>query len=212
MKKPAFLIFIIAFISSNIFCQDLRNASVSFDPLTLIRTAGFLINMNDTDPEDQRELNFNNIWFGMDSNWVTKNKKEMGVGVFLGSHKIAFKTQYRSFYNKERQSGFFWGLFGLTEWRRMYWYYEENDEIMVGWGLPFNEQENVYHSFGITGGFDTGFRYRTGNLGVTPYLGLGIPLFYCFGNMPVNNIQDFNVMNIALRAIHIGVRIDVFND
>ena len=210
MKRIVFVPIVFIFISSNLFAQNPRNSSVSFDPLTFIGAVWFFSTL-DNENEEPRETNFSNIWFSMDINWETEKQKEMGVGIFLGPHRVYLKTQYRSFYNKKRQSGFFWGLYGLIEWRRMFWFYDEDDELAIGWNFPFTGRDNVYHSIGITGGFDIGFRFRRNNFGITPYAGLGIPLFFYLGSLPPqNNIKEFNVMNIALRAINIGVKLDFF--
>jgi len=200
------------FFPSNLFCQDLKNASVSVDPFTFLGMTLFFMSFGNDNQEEAQEINFNNIWFSMDSNWVTGNNREVGVGLFLGSHKINLKTQYRFFYNKEKQSGIFWGLYGLIEWRRMYWYYGDNNEITIGWDFPFSGRDTVYHSLGITGGIDTGFRFRKDNFGITPFIGLGYPLFYCFGNLPSKDKRDFKLLNMGIRAINIGVKLDFFND
>jgi hypothetical protein len=141
----------------------------------------------------------------------TNNKKELGFGIFARADKLALRTQYRSFFNKERQSGFFWGLYGHIEWRKMYWIYDENDEITIGLNFPFVGNDNVFHSIGITGGVDIGFRFREEKVGITPYIGLGIPLFYCFGDLPPEKDKElFNFQNITFRAIDMGIRFDFF--
>jgi hypothetical protein len=205
MKKVIFIFCIIIFISSGLTAQesfnDYKNASISFDPLTFI---GLLI------APDESEIDFRNMWFGMDFNWETENQKETGFGIILQANRIAIKTQYRSFYNKERQSGFFWGLYGLIEWRNMRWYYENNNLAIV-WTYPSIDKSS-YHSIGITGGFDIGFRFRISDIGITPYMGLGIPLFYCFGNLPPENyMQEFYMTNAIIRAVNIGIKLDFFN-
>jgi hypothetical protein len=92
----------------------------------------------------------------------------------------------------------------------MFWIYDENDALVVGWNFPFVGNDNVYHSIGATGGFDIGFRIRGKTVGVTPYIGLGLPLYYCLGNLPQNDKETFDFANITLRAIDIGLRIDFF--
>lgn len=211
MKRIIILI-ITTLISTNLFAQNTKNASISFDPFSIFGVISFLsTSADELTPADRY---FNSLYFDMDINWETEKQKEMGVGIFLGAHKVALKTKYRSFYNKERQNGFFWGLYGLIEWRRMYWFYDKdnNDQFSIGWNLPFTENDNVYHSLGITGGFDIGFRFRIENLGITPYLGLGLPLYFCFGNLPNNNIKEFDILNTTIRAISIGLKLDFFND
>ena len=207
--KKLILFFVIFFISQSVFSADNRNSSISFDPLTFL---GLVLGPDDDDIDDNDVVDFRNMWFCASINWETENQREMGFGLFLRGDRITITTNYRSFYNKERQSGFFWGLYGLIEWRRMYWFYDNNSELFVGTNFPF-VGDNVYQSVGITGGFDTGFRFRALNVGITPYLGLGIPLFCCFGNLPREiNTPKFMWRNIATRAINIGVKLDFFND
>jgi hypothetical protein len=187
--------------------MEFTNNSVSFEPLTFI---GLLLSPNDENGEPQ-PVDLRNMWFAVDSNWETEKQREMGLGLFLRGDRIAIISKYRMFRNKETLSGFFWGFYGLIEWRRMYWLFEKNSELTIGWNFPFVGHDNVYHSIGITGGMDIGFRFRKENFGITPYLGLGIPLFYCFGNLPPKgNDREFIIMNTAGRAVNIGLRLDFF--
>jgi hypothetical protein len=67
-------------------------------------------------------------------------------------------------------------------------------------------------SVGLTAGVDAGFRLRGKNLGATFYLGLGTPLFFAFDSEPPgNDKENFLLQNALLRAIDIGMRIDIFN-
>jgi hypothetical protein len=205
MKKIILIILITIFISSNLFAQDttsLKNTSISLDPLSLIGAVLFF-------GDGINEYTSNFICFGMDLNLETSEKNEMSMGFFIGTHRLTLMTKYRFFNNSEKLSGFFWGLYGLIEWRRMDWFYNEN-RLSIDWIIPSTEQSKVYQSIGITGGLDIGLRLRINNFGITPYLGLGIPLFICFGDLPSQYIRDFYVMNIALRAINIGLKLDFF--
>jgi hypothetical protein len=184
-------------LSNNAFAQ---NFSVSVDPITFIGT--LLASNND----------IRNMWLCTELN-MDANNKELGFGIFARADRFALRTQYRSFFNKERQSGFFWGLYGCIEWRKMFWIYNENNKINIGWNFPFVGSDNVYHSVGLTGGFDIGFRIRGKTVGVTPYIGLGIPLFFCFGDLPPQKDRElFNIQNIIFRAFDIGLRIDFFTN
>jgi hypothetical protein len=205
MKKTMLFLIIFIFLTHHLFSMDYTNNSISFDPLTFIGI--FFI----PDNGESQFVDLRNLWLAVDINWETEKQREMGLGLFLRGDRVAITTKYRMFHNKETQSGFFWGLYGLIEWRRLYWYYDKNSEITIGWTFPFVGHDNVYHSIGITGGIDIGFRIRSNSFGITPYLGLGIPLFYCFGDLPPEkNTQEFNIMNITLRAINIGLRLDFF--
>jgi hypothetical protein len=201
-----FLTATLLILSNNVFAQ---NSSLSLDPITFIEFIGFLLTSNDENGE-QQSSDIRNLWLCVEGNFETGSKREAGFGIFARADRVALRTQCRFFYNKERQSGFFWGLYAHIEWRRMFWVYDENNELVVGWNFPFAGNDNVYHSIGATGGFDIGFRIRGKSVGVTPYIGLGIPLYYCFGNLPQNDKETFDFANTALRAIDIGLRIDFF--
>jgi len=185
--------------SSNIFFD-----SVSYDPLTIIGLFVFFIT-----PEDESNLNF--LWFAGETNRITANHREIGTGLILNRNRAALTTRLRTYNNREMQNGFFWGVFGLLEWRRMYWFFNENSELTVSnpfWGTT---KGYAYHSIGVTGGVETGFRIRTNNSGITIFLGLGIPLFYCFGNLPPQaNMREFYLNNILPRSVNIGIRLDSF--
>jgi hypothetical protein len=186
--------------NSNNLSSSIFPTSISFDPITFIQ---FLL------PDDN--IDIKNMWLAMELNGKTTNEREFGLGVILRRDRIGLTARHRSFSNKEQLSGFFWGLFGLLEWRRMFWYYNENYEMGVGWTFPLGGHDNSYHSIGITGGIEAGFRIRRNDFGITPFFGMGIPLFYCFGNLPPqSNMQEFYASNILLRAVNVGIRLDFF--
>jgi hypothetical protein len=202
--KKFFLYLFLIMLGGNLFAQIY---SVSVDPITFF---GLLLTPKDENGK-QQSADIRNIWLCLELNLETNNKKELGFGIFARADRFALRTQYRSFYNKERQSGFFWGFYGNVEWRRMYWIYDEDDKFAIGWFFPFIGNNNVFHSIGITGGVDIGFRFRGEKIGVTPYMGLGIPLFHCFGDLPPEKDRElFYLQNAAFRAIDVGIRLDFF--
>jgi len=210
MKKVLILLILIFFIPSALFSQNIQNTkniSFSLDPLSLIGAIYFL----STDEEEKTENSFS--WFGMDFNWETERGYEAGAGFFIGDHRTAISTKLRFFSNRENQSGVFFGFYGLIEWRKMDWFFDDDNELTISWFFPSTEKSNEYHSIGITGGFDIGFRIRLNNTGITPYIGLGIPLFYCFGSLPPDSYKrDFYLGNAIIRAINIGIKFDFFWD
>jgi hypothetical protein len=199
-----FFILVLTGLSNSVCAQ---NFSLSVDPITFF---GLLLSPKDENGE-QQSTDIRNMWLCIELNMETINKKEWGVGIFARADRVALRTHYRSFFNKEKQSGFFWGLYGHVEWRRMYWIYDENNEIGIGWNFPFVGNDNVYHSIGLTGGVDIGFRIRGKTVGITPYIGLGIPWFFCFGALPPQKDKDlFYNKNITFRTLDAGLRIDFF--
>ena len=209
MKKIVVILLLGAICSHNLFAteqHEFNNFSVSLDPISFIALLFSSLGTND----EENPTDFRNVWFCAGVNWETEKQREMGLEIFIRGDRVGITTKYRFFSNRERQSGFFWGLFGLFEWRRMYWYYDEDSELNIAWRFPFTANENVYHSIGITGGLDTGFRLRLNNFGITPYLRLGVPLFFCFGNLPQSSREEFRNLNILVRAISIGIRLNFF--
>jgi hypothetical protein len=205
MLKKLFLIIALAGTPAVIFAQ---NSSLSVDPVTLVGFFFWAASPQDQDGEE-KSSDIRNLWLCFEAN-MERNNRELGFGIFARGDRVALRTNYRFFMNKERQSGFFWGLYGHIEWRRMYWIYDKDNTITIGWSFPFSG-DAVFHSIGATGGVDVGFRIRGINLGLTPFIGLGIPLFFCFGDLPPErDRKDFYLQNIAFRAFDIGIRIDFF--
>lgn len=197
MKVKAGLVFVL--LCANLAAQ---NNSVSVDPLTLLG----LLPARETSGMDIR-----NMWLCATLNFQTRSQKELGFGVFARADRVALHTHYRSFQNEERLSGFFWGIYGRIEWRQMYWYYNETADLSFGWSFPFRSGGIVYNSAGITAGADIGFRIRINNVGITPYAGVGIPLFLCFGVFPEGeDRRRFRAINALFRAIDVGIRLDFF--
>jgi hypothetical protein len=195
---------VLLFFSITIYAQ---NASLSFDPLTLL---GLFLSSVDDDDDEEKSVDIRNLWLCAEANWETNNKKELGFGLFWRGDRFTFRTQWRNYFNHDRQSGFFAGLYGTAEYRKMFWTLNESNEVDIGWNYPF-VSDTVYHSVGLSVGFDIGFRIRGKTVGLTPYIGLGFPLFYCFGDLPPDKYrEDFDSKNLTLRSIDIGLRIDFF--
>jgi hypothetical protein len=206
MMKRLALTMIVLLFPLTAFSQ---NTSASFDPITLLL---FILPSGDSNSNEQESKDIRNIWLCIETNWELQNKTELGVGIFWRGDRFALRTQWRSYFNKQRQSGAFIGLYGHAEWRKMYWLYDKDGAMTIGWSFPFSGEDNVYHSLGLTVGFDVGFRARIDNLGITPFIGLGLPLFFCFGDLPTNDRSEFDLQNRTFRAIDIGLRIDLFID
>jgi hypothetical protein len=146
----------------------------------------------------------------MEFNFETNSGQELGVGFFARADKFALRGQYRFFWGRDNMNGLFAGLFLQAEWRKMYWFYNEDNLLTIGWSYPFNG-DNVFHSIGGTAGLDIGFRLRFEDVGITPYLGFGYPLYILFGDMPpAKDTEDFRLQNIIFRGLDIGLRIDFF--
>jgi hypothetical protein len=207
MKKAIFIPILMFLFSSNLFSQDSGNNSISLDPFTFL---GLFVGSAFSPDYEYGSFLFGYLGLSVDVNWVTENRREAGAGIFVRGDRIALTAKYRSFYNKERQSGFFWGVFWLVEWRKMFWN-NEDSKFTIGWAFPYLESNNVYHSIGVTGGGHIGFRFRMNDWAITPYVGAGLPLFYCFGDLPPDKVMgNFYAANMLLRAVSVGLKFDFF--
>jgi hypothetical protein len=195
-----FFIFIV-FFSHSLFAEDHDNSvtpisyhSISISPMTIISTALLVQGIE-------------SIWFIADVNWRLANQEELGTGVVLRRDRASLVTRYRSYNNKERQSGLFWGVYGLAEWRMMHWFYDEHSNLKIASSTTSGEsQEHIYHSIGITMGAEAGFRVRINNFnGISAFIGMGVPLFYCFGDTPQDVMQGFYLQNMLLRTLNVGL-------
>ncbi|MDR2510080.1 MAG: hypothetical protein LBC77_05505 [Spirochaetaceae bacterium] len=188
-----------------------ENFSVSFDPITFLALIPAGMSGTNQDGRPAEAIDWRNMWLCVELNSQLPNEKELGFGVFVRADRVALRSNYRSYYNTDRLSGFFWGFYGQLEWRKMYWHYDKGAELSVGWMFPVADGYNSYHSAGLTAGVDIGFRIRIGSLGITPYLGVGLPLFLLFGDKPGgDDYGKFIFINGVFRAVDIGLRLDFF--
>jgi hypothetical protein len=182
--------------------------TLSVDLLTFVSM--ILPNPSEKNGAPPPSQDLSSLWICVDLSGTTDAGRELGFGFFLRADRVALRSQYRFFSNPDSQSGFFWGLFGYVEWRKLHWGYDDNNELAVGWSYPF-DGDNVFHSVGLAAGVDAGFRIRIGSIGITPFIGVGLPLFYCFGTLPPDNDRTvFWIQNAVIRAVDIGLRIDFF--
>jgi hypothetical protein len=93
----------------------------------------------------------------------------------------------------------------------MGWQYVDGD-LQVSYSLFGSGVEGtVFHSAGLTGGADIGFRLRGERWGATFFAGAGYPLFWCFGDLPEKeDLDQFYLLNAILRAFELGFKIDFY--
>lgn len=179
---------------------------IGIDPLGIL---GICIGAKNESGE-RVEPDIRNMWLTMDFSWLTRGGHEAGAGFTVSFSRVTLNGHYRFFSNNERQSGFFWGAFGSAGWQQMYWLINKDDgELFVGPYFPFKGQ-NVFSIVGVTVGMDIGYRIRNDRFGITLFAGGGLPLFYA---VPPGPEEDYTVEFMSelliLRAIHIGIRIDL---
>jgi hypothetical protein len=140
---------------------------------------------------------------------------ENSLGMVITGYQVGFRGQMRRFVHGDY--GFFAGLWGQAEFRQMYWKYDDAETkeglslTTYFWTSGGGEGEHKYSSVGATLGGHVGYRLKFHPVGVTAYVGLGFPLFYCFGSLPEDNDTDkFYLMNGIIRAVDLGLKIDLF--
>jgi hypothetical protein len=129
-----------------------------------------------------------------------------------GLNYAALRTQRRT-YSNENHSGFFYGLYGALEYRKLYWSYTASGDMLIQSFMGYETGDNLYHGVGVNLGGDVGFRMRGKRMGVTLYAGAGVPLLYYFGStLPSKDeLVDFYLLNMLSKALTAGLKIDLYN-
>jgi hypothetical protein len=176
---------------------------VSIAPLTMM---GFFFSTISS-AKDPKEY----IWMDVDVNFLLANNKEQSIGIYLSPDCYGLRYQNRS-YTKESHAGFFYGAFAKLEYRTMGWQYLDGGTFQISYSLLGNPVEGTkFQSVGLTGGVDLGFRLRGEKWGATFFAGAGLPLFYCFGDLPEKESPaSFYLLNARLRVVELGFKIDFY--
>jgi len=180
---------------------EAETATLSMSPITLLLF---------TAAEEDEPSDF--IWLSLMLNFQLPDRKEIGFGTTIIPGYIDFRMQHRK-YQRDDHSGFFYGPFALVEYRKLYWEKDSNSNYVISppfFGLEDNGQ--VYHSIGARLGMDVGYRFRTEIATISPYIGVALPVFYCFdtqGSTEIKeNWQQFYWDNLPIRAVNFGIMID----
>jgi hypothetical protein len=179
--------------------------SLSVDPFTFVR---MLLPSTQEVNGEKVESDPRNLWLCFELNFPALGA-EMGAGLLARFDHIALRVQYRSYWNNERQSGIFWGLYTVAEWRKLYWFYGDDNALLIGWDYPFITEKDTYDSMGLTAGVNIGFRIRGETFGVSLYGGMGFPLYFMWGTSPPDaDSTNFREQNFWIRAMDFGLRLD----
>lgn len=198
-RQPLIFVCLFFVMTKPAYAEDL---SVSFSPLTLL---GILFSYPDND--DIRK----NIWVEAEVNFLTDNGKEHGLGFFARSYCYGMRYSYRK-YSKDDHSGFLYGLYVRAEYQEAGWSYLEDGEIGINYSLIGNGiTGTVYKTAGLTAGGDIGVRFRGEQWGATFFIGIGVPAFFWFGDLPREvDVKDFYLKNALLKMVDAGIRIDFY--
>jgi hypothetical protein len=186
-----------------VFAQDAAAQgaiSVSVSPLSALDMA---LN-RDGQPLEYLRLEF-------DINYLADNNVERSVGAiikFTYPNLYALRYQQRKF-SGDNHTGFLHGFYGRIEYREMNWGYDDGKvEVSTSWFS--NGTGTMFRSIGATFGGDVGFRLRGERFGATFYAGAGLPLFYCFGDIPKDQLASFYLSSALIRVLNLGIKLDFY--
>jgi hypothetical protein len=175
--------------------------SVSISPLTLLEM--LVVGAIGGEQDEQGRLALSGL--DVDFNLLLDDNKEQSIGMYLMSGFYGLRYQFRS-YAGEDHAGFLYGMFAKLEYRIMEWSLNDGDWLFGG-----GRGGAVFHSAGLTAGADIGFRLRGERWGATFFAGAGLPLFYCFGDLPEKEDRDqFYLLNALMWAFELGFKIDIY--
>jgi len=200
LNKKIWLFTYYLLLTTSIFCYENNKSApndgcVSISPLTIIGSLGAKGEM---------------FWIGFDVSVGFPDKTELGIGLYIVTPVYFGIKAYRRVYFNERHSGFFHGFYIVAEYRKMYWGYRGSQFEIALFPDP-NLSGTAYHTVAIVPGYEIGLRFKiTDDFGITLFFGYGIPLHYNFdaGGVPKNESSTFFWMNMFLRGINIGLRIE----
>lgn len=206
MKKVLFLLLIFFVITSNVFSlqQNLQyqeeSLSFSISPATFLTILPWQDEDGNSTPMP---------FFGVSVNLGSSNV-EHDWFLSLYPSEVSFGYERRIFPSYKKK-GFFYGFFASFDYRKFVLLDDGVDDgIRIDlFGLS---TENDFWTLGFRIGTELGFRIRIGDFGITPKIGLGIPLYYPFGlkEMSDNFWHDY-FLTLTTSSIFIGFKFDYLN-
>ncbi|MDR0539631.1 MAG: hypothetical protein LBG74_03905 [Spirochaetaceae bacterium] len=200
---------ILLFLCCGIFPAQAARAmdfGVSVSPLTLL---GAVLSSEYTPTDNPRDY----IWISADLNFLLDDSRERSIGIVLQPNCYGLRYHQRK-YTNDNHSGFLYGLFATLDYRVMGWKYNDQDGLTVSYAFIGNTNTTegmIFHTIGATIGANTGFRLRGERWGATFYVGAGVPLIYCFGDLPrKQNSWDLYFGSALNRAFELGLKIDFY--
>jgi hypothetical protein len=181
------------------FAQDA--ISVSISPLSALDMA--LSNRGGGQPLEY-------LWLEFDINYLADDNLERSVGAIIQPNFYALRYQQRQF-SRDDHTGFLYGIFGRIEYREMIWEPNGNDGVYVSTTWFKDGGGTIFRSIGAIFGGDVGFRLRGERFGATFYAGAGLPLFYCFGNLPPDDkLTSLYLSSALIKALNLGIKFDFY--
>lgn len=197
--KRLFALFVFYIFGFLCFAQS-SHISISVSPMTFITISQLPLV---TEENGESEIvPFCSLSFNYGNDFT-----EHDFFISIYPNEYSFGYERRIFFNED-YNGFFYGGFISLDYRR----FSIEDKSVI---LDLTQQltNNFFSTFGIRIGPEIGVRIKrkSNNLGLTPKLGLGIPLYFT-SNLSKKN-KDFNYyyfQSLKLSAFFIGLKFDFF--
>jgi hypothetical protein len=180
--------------------QD-EHSVFSVNPLTLL----WLTSQNHKDSNSENSSFLSgpggSLYFGS-----AKGNSETLYGFSLYSDFFDISIQQRNYLSKTN-SGLFAGSFLSAEVLSFQYFIDPDKGITI---TNNKKQGNNYFLLGLRYGGNIGMRFGFSGFGISPRIGLTLPIFYLFGstNLSADDSAKLYFMNAMMRAIEIGLTID----
>lgn len=194
MKK--IILICLSLLACTVYATESQTFSISLSPLSFLSLlAG----------SQENNVSIDDIWMSLSLN-VGSNKKENDFFITKYPHILNIGIEQRNFL-KDNFSGFFYGPFISFDYSKLIL----QDKKNPGYTTNKYENETVYSLLGPRIGEAIGYRFKIKSIGVTPKIGIGIPLYYLFGLSDFSNteIKKIYIKNMALNCFFLGLKIDL---
>lgn len=197
MKQILFLSLLLMKIS--LFSQEqITNnqeytTSISLSPLSFITLMA-----------DSEDADINDLWLAMSFN-VATNNTEYDFGIAKYPNYLSLSVEKRNFINKDL-FGFFYGPFISFDMLNL----TVDSSTLPAFSTDNSIPGDKYSLIGFRFGGDIGYRINMNNIGLTPKIGLSIPLYYLYelNNYTAEELQQIYTFTYLLRIFSFGIKID----
>lgn len=202
--KNVIILILILCITPRIYAEEIveneigsaSTLSIGLAPLTLLTC---LIG------NTVEDISINDLWFSISIN-LGKNKQEYDWFVAKYPHTFSVGLEKRFFLRKTLK-GFFYGPFCSINFSRLSLSAEYHPAYSTGTYV----EGDVYSCFGIKLGGEIGYRFKIKEVGITPKIGIGIPIMYLFDldQYDRSELTQIYLNNMLFNCTFIGLKIDL---
>ena len=201
--KKALVLLVLCFLFSahseeiidNVTTSDQPVMSLGLSPISLLSL--MITNSDDT-------VKINDIWLSLSIN-IGSNKREYDYSIAKYPNYFSLGIEQRNFFN-DKYSGFFYGPF--TQFNM--WMLSLDAGHYPNYSTDRYNSGDRYTLIGLKFGECIGFRIKIIDVGITPKVGISIPVFYLANLGSYSNEEKRNIyINNALsNALSIGLKVD----